>query len=103
MSTISKKLGVNIRRIRLEKGFNQRDFCKRLWLDAAYLSNVENGNMNPILATLEHIAKALGVTLDKLVKQSLLPADPCCPAVGAFWASAINPNVNRRSSSAVFQ
>jgi len=68
MSTISQKLGANIRRIRLEKGFNQKEFCKKLGLDAAYLSNIENGNMNPTVATVEKIAKALGVPSDQLMK-----------------------------------
>ena len=68
MSTISKKLGVNIRRIRLEKGFNQKEFCKKVDLDAAYLSNIENGNMNPTVSTVDRIAKALGVSSDELLK-----------------------------------
>ena len=68
MSTISKKLGTNIRRLRIEKGFNQKEFCKKLGLDAAYLSNIENGNMNPTVSTVEKIARALGVPSDELMK-----------------------------------
>ena len=68
MSTISERLGTNIRRIRLEKGFTQKEFCKKVGLDAAYLSNIENGNMNPTVATVEKIAKALGVQVDELMK-----------------------------------
>ncbi len=67
MSTISKKLGANIRRVRLEKGFNQKDFCKKLGLDAAYLSNIENGNMNPTVSTVEKIAETLGVPAKELL------------------------------------
>lgn len=68
MSTISEKLGANVRRIRLEKGFTQKDFCKKVGLDAAYLSNIENGNMNPTVTTVEKIAKALGVSNEDLIK-----------------------------------
>jgi len=68
MTNSAKKLGDNIKLIRTAKGMTQGDLCRKLELDRSYMSNVENGNKNPTLATIEKIAKALGVTSDKLLR-----------------------------------
>ena len=68
MSKVSIKLGENIRRIRLEKGMTQGDLCRKLEIDRAYMSNIENGNKNPTLATIERIADSLEISTDKLLK-----------------------------------
>ncbi|MBI3632035.1 MAG: helix-turn-helix transcriptional regulator [Candidatus Vogelbacteria bacterium] len=68
MSNTAQKLGLNIRRLREEKGLLQSDLCKKLRVEAPYLSNIENGNKNPTLLTIEKIAKALGVTVSELTK-----------------------------------
>ena len=46
MSNPAKKLGENIRRIRLAKGMTQGDLCRKLEVDCAYKSNVESGKKN---------------------------------------------------------
>lgn len=68
MASTAKKLGENIRRIRLAKGMTQGDVCGKIGADVAYLSNVESGKKNPTLATIEKIAKALGVTINDLIQ-----------------------------------
>ncbi len=68
MSTINQRLGANIRRIRQEKNLMQKEFGKKVGLDAAYLSNIETGKMNPTVTTIEKIAKALGVQVDELMR-----------------------------------
>jgi len=68
MNEPSKKLGDNIKKIRLQKEMSQGDICRALGVDRAYISNIESGNKNPTLATIEKIAGALGVTSDKLLK-----------------------------------
>ena len=67
MSTTNKRLGANIRRIREEKGLLQKEFSKKVGLDPAYLSNIETGKMNITIATVEKIAKALGVNIKELL------------------------------------
>lgn len=47
---------------------SQGDVCRALSLDRAYVSNVEAGKSNPTLATIEKIAKALGVSSSELLK-----------------------------------
>ena len=64
----AKKLGENMKRIRTEKQMSQGDICRKLGVDRSYISNVENGNKNPTLSTITRLAKALGVSVDELLK-----------------------------------
>jgi len=63
-----KKLGENLRKLRLKKNLSQGDLAKALDVDRAYISNIENGRMNPTLSTLEKIAGALGISSSELLK-----------------------------------
>jgi len=46
----------------------QVQFAKKLKIDTAYLSNLENGKKNPTLETIESIAKTLGIKVEDLVR-----------------------------------
>jgi len=63
-----KKLGENLRKWRLKKNMSQVDLATALGVDRAYISNIENGRMNPTLSTLEKIAGALGISSSELLK-----------------------------------
>jgi len=63
-----KKLGENLRKLRLKRGMSQGDLAVILNVDRAYISNIENGRMNPTLSTLEKIANALEVSSSELLK-----------------------------------
>ncbi|MDZ4713440.1 MAG: helix-turn-helix transcriptional regulator [bacterium] len=63
-----KKLGENLRKLRLKKNLSQGDLATALNVDRAYISNIENGRMNPTLSTLEKIAGALGISSSELLK-----------------------------------
>jgi len=64
----AKKIGDNMKKIRLKKGMSQGDICRSLDLDRSYISNVENGKQNLTISTMEKIAKALGVKINELFK-----------------------------------
>lgn len=68
MPQISKKLGVNIKRIRVKKKMTQGDICRKLDMDRSYMSAVESGKKNITLAILERLANALGVSVSELLK-----------------------------------
>ena len=68
MNQISKKLGKNLKKIRLEKGMSQGDISRKLNMDRGYISGLENGLRNPTVANIEKIAKALGINADELLK-----------------------------------
>jgi len=55
-------------RIRKAKQMTQGDICRKLGVDRSYISNVESGNKNPTLSTITKLAKALGVSVDELLK-----------------------------------
>jgi transcriptional regulator with XRE-family HTH domain len=62
------KLGQNLQKIRTKKKMTQGDLATALSVDRAYISNIENGRMNPTLSTLEKIAGALGISTSELLK-----------------------------------
>jgi transcriptional regulator with XRE-family HTH domain len=64
----AKKLGNNMKKLRLEKGMSQGDICRKLDIDRSYISNVESGKKNPTLSTITKLAKALGVSVGELLK-----------------------------------
>jgi len=68
MAKISKKLGNNLKKIRLEKGMSQGDICRASGMDRGYISRVESGQKNPTISNLEKIAKALKISPDELLK-----------------------------------
>lgn len=68
MVTSAKKLGQNMKKIRLAKQMSQGDICRKLGLGRSYISNVENGKNNPTLSTITKLAEALGVKIEELLK-----------------------------------
>jgi transcriptional regulator with XRE-family HTH domain len=65
---ISKRLGINIKKIRTIKKMSQGDICRALDMDRGYMSAIENGKKNITISQLERLAQALGVSVDKLLK-----------------------------------
>ena len=63
-----KKLGENLRKWRLKRICRKEHLATALDVDRAYISNIENGRMNPTLSTLEKIANALGISSSELLK-----------------------------------
>jgi len=68
MAQISKKLGQNIKQIRLRRKMSQCDICRKLDMDRSYMSAIENGKKNITISQLERLAQALEVSVDKLLK-----------------------------------
>lgn len=68
MAQISKKLGQNIKRIRLCRKMTQGDICRAIEMDRSYMSAIEGGKKNITLGVLEKLAVALDVSVDELLK-----------------------------------
>lgn len=63
------KIAKNIRKLRQEKGISQDKLSKLANLSLNTIVNIELGkNPNPTIETLEKIAKALGVSIEDLLK-----------------------------------
>ncbi len=63
-----KLVGQNVRRIRLEKGLTQEQFCDLSGFSQQYVSGLETGRRNPTIVTIYELAKALGVSHLDLVQ-----------------------------------
>ena len=68
MAQISKKLGDNIKRIRLRRKMSQGDICRAIEMDRSYMSAIESGKKNVTIGVVEKLARALDVSVDELLK-----------------------------------
>ncbi len=68
MQNESTKLGLNLKKIRTKKGISQGDIAKELGVSRGFISTIENGKTNPTLATIAKMAKAVGVSVNDLLK-----------------------------------
>ncbi|WP_109698839.1 MULTISPECIES: helix-turn-helix domain-containing protein [Chitinophaga] len=64
---ILRLFGTNLRRIRKERGFSQRELSARCNVDNADISRMENGEINVTLRTLSQLADALEVAILELL------------------------------------
>jgi transcriptional regulator with XRE-family HTH domain len=63
------ELGKAIRQVRLAAGLTQQQLGAKCGYDATYISMVERGRRNPPFLTLCSIARHLGISLHKLLRQ----------------------------------
>ena len=68
MADINKQVGDNIRRYRNKMGLSQEELAFEARLHRAYIGQIERGEKNMGLINLEKIAKALKISVDKLVR-----------------------------------
>ena len=68
MAEINKRAGYNIRRFRKNKRWTQEELAFKADLHRAYIGQIERGEKNIGLQNLQKIAKALNVSIYKLVK-----------------------------------
>lgn len=63
---VRRTIGLNVVRLRRERGVSQEELSFRSKRTRAYLSGLESGQRNPTAVTLDSIAKALGVSIIEL-------------------------------------
>lgn len=68
MKEDAKKLGYNLKKIRIKKDITQSEIAKKLGVDRSFVSNIENAKTNPTLSTITNLAKVLGVSTNELLK-----------------------------------
>ena len=66
-TTVQVGLGVNVRRLRLEKGWSQEDYADRAGIHRTYVSDIERGARNPTITVVEKLATPLGVKAGELL------------------------------------
>jgi transcriptional regulator with XRE-family HTH domain len=66
-NSIPRKFGVQVRRMREERGWSQEALSFEAELDRTYVSGIERGVRNPTLTVIAKIAFGLGVTMSELM------------------------------------
>lgn len=59
-------IGNAVKKVRVQKGFNQKQFCEKIGVTQSYLSLIENNKKKPSTEVLEKIAKSVNTTLPVL-------------------------------------
>ena len=60
---VRRMVGDNVKRLRLVAGISQAELANRMEVDRAYVSGLEQGQRNPTVVSLWHVARALGVPI----------------------------------------
>ncbi len=66
---VRKRVGLNLRKFRLERGLSQEALAFECGLHRTYISGVERGVRNPTVLVLEQIAMALKVPSSRLLEE----------------------------------
>lgn len=67
MSTTTDRIGQRVKSLRERAGFSGNAFAKKAGISQPYLWEIENGETEPSISSLEKIADALGVKLKALI------------------------------------
>jgi transcriptional regulator with XRE-family HTH domain len=60
---------MQLKRLRGRQGLTVRALAAKAGMSYTYLSNVENGKVDPSLSTLKRLAQVLGVSIGELVRE----------------------------------
>jgi transcriptional regulator with XRE-family HTH domain len=66
---VRERVGLNLQRLRREKGLSQEELAGLAGIHQTYLSGVERGKRNPTVSVLQRIAEALGTDIEDLVQR----------------------------------
>lgn len=61
------RVGQNVKRLRVAKGWSQEELADRAELHRTYISGIERGIRNPTVTVLEKVANGLECTMAMLV------------------------------------
>ncbi len=67
---VRKRVGINLKRLRQDRGLSQEELAFESGLHRTYISGVERGVRNPTVLVLEEIAAALQVPAAKLLDET---------------------------------
>ena len=58
---IQQRLGTNLKKLRVAKGWSQEQFAFEAGIHRTYISDIERGARNPTISIIEKLANCLGV------------------------------------------
>jgi transcriptional regulator with XRE-family HTH domain len=68
MSYLPKVIGERLRNLRKERGLSQEELAHLASLHSTYIGQLERGEKNATLESLEKVTEALGVSLEELFR-----------------------------------
>jgi transcriptional regulator with XRE-family HTH domain len=66
-SAFNKRLGLLIRKKRIEKGYTQLELADKMNLDYQYISRIERGMITPTVYWLLNLSEALEISISQLM------------------------------------
>jgi transcriptional regulator with XRE-family HTH domain len=66
---VRERVGLNLQKLRREKGLSQEELADLANIHQTYLSGVERGKRNPTVTVLQRIAVALGADIEDLASR----------------------------------
>lgn len=63
-------VGNNVKRLRLAAGITQAELADLVGVDRSYISGLEQGNRNPTVISLWHVARALEIPIRSLFDEA---------------------------------
>jgi len=67
-SNILRQFGNKVKKLRQAKGWSQEELARRAGLHRTYIGSIERSERNISLINIQKIAKALNVSITKLLK-----------------------------------
>ncbi len=67
---IRKQVGLNVQKIRRERGWPQEELAFESGLHRTYISGIERGARNPTILVIDQLASALDVTPARLLERA---------------------------------
>lgn len=68
---VRKRVGLNLQRLRRERGLTQEELAARSDIHQTYLSGVEGDKRNPSIQVLQRIASAMSSDIEELCRKRL--------------------------------
>jgi transcriptional regulator with XRE-family HTH domain len=66
---VRQLVGNNVKRLRLAAGITQAELADLVGVDRSYISGLEQGNRNPTVVSLWHVARALDAPIRSLLDE----------------------------------
>jgi len=67
-SAVALALAKKVKKLRAENGWSQAELARRVGIQTAAISHIENARGNPTLETMDALARSFGVSVSSLLQ-----------------------------------
>ena len=67
---VRRLVGSNVKKLRITAELSQAELAERMGVDRSYVSGLEQGQRNPTIISLWHVAKALDVPIRSFFEEA---------------------------------